>query len=260
LAAGGLGDGPARPVAAREGDASDAVVLDHCSDLVGTDQQRGERALGEASLLEDVLDGPRAAGDVRGVFQQTDVARGEIWGGKAEHLPEGEVPGHDRQYRPQRLVGDDRPRALVACDHLVLQVFGGDLGVVVTEPRALCDLVAGLTDGFPHLFGHQFGVVVLIFPQDLGRFRYESLARLDRRLAPLLEGLARPPNSFVSLLVRCLLEAIDHSSCCRIGTLNGHVATDHDEPLSTKGCPLRASLFVTVVRLTQPLFTSSPQQ
>ena len=92
--------------AAGEGDRRDPRILDHRAHLLGLDQQRLEDALGESGAAEDLLDRERALGHVRRVLEQPHVAGHERRRGEAEDLPEGEVPGHDREHRPDRLVGD----------------------------------------------------------------------------------------------------------------------------------------------------------
>ena len=59
-----------------------------------------------AGALEDLLDGQRAAGHVGGVLEHGAVAGHQRRRGEAEDLPEGEVPGHDRQHHAERLERD----------------------------------------------------------------------------------------------------------------------------------------------------------
>src|SRR5947208_2055851 len=81
----------------------------------------------------------RLAAYVRRVRQQRHVAGHQGGRGEAEELPVGEVPGHDRQHRPQRLVADEAlgsvgPHRLWGEEALRV------LGVEITDPRALVHL------------------------------------------------------------------------------------------------------------------------
>ena len=53
---------------------------------------------GKPAVAEGLLEGERAAGHVRGVLEHDRVPRGQRGRGAADHLPEGEVPGHDREH------------------------------------------------------------------------------------------------------------------------------------------------------------------
>lgn len=77
-------------------------------------------------------------------------------GGKAEHLLEWVVLGHDRENRLQRLVGDVRLRPRNDPDALVLEVLCGALDIVTTLSRALFHLGSGLIDQLPHLLCDQW--------------------------------------------------------------------------------------------------------
>ncbi len=106
----------AGPVAAGQGDGGDAVVLDQVgrrsSGTSGSAMTRVRNTfVRQAGVAEDLLDRERDTGDVRGVLEQSGVAGHQRRGGEAEHLPEGEVPRHDRQHGAQWLVADPAARA-----------------------------------------------------------------------------------------------------------------------------------------------------
>ena len=101
--------GHARPrrLAASECGCPDPIVFYDALHLLGCDQQRLELAGIEPALDKRLLDGQRTLRHIRGVLEQSDISRHERGRGEAEHLPEGKVPGHDRQHRPDRLVADE---------------------------------------------------------------------------------------------------------------------------------------------------------
>jgi hypothetical protein len=130
--------------------------MDRCAG----DQQRAEASSREPGVAEHLFDREGAAGDVRGVLQQSAVAGHQRRRGEAEDLPKGEVPWHHRQDHAQRLIGD------VALPRIRLHRFIGEeplgvLGVEVAVPRALLYLRLGFVDRLAHLTGDQFAVAAL---------------------------------------------------------------------------------------------------
>src|SRR5581483_3383959 len=101
-------------------------------------------------------DGQRTLGYIGGVLQDGRVAGHERRSREAEYLPEGEVPGHDRQNDTERLEAD-----------VALACIGGDgdtaqealslVGKVVAVPGAFGNLGLGLDDRLAHLGGDQSG-------------------------------------------------------------------------------------------------------
>ena len=82
-----------RTFTTRERCRSDTRIGQNAFHFVGTDQQRLKCARGEAALRKMLLNHQRALRHVRGVFQQTHVARHKRRGGKSEHLPERKFHG-----------------------------------------------------------------------------------------------------------------------------------------------------------------------
>ena len=161
--------------AAGERHGGDPRVVDDALHLVGPDQQRLEAALGEAGAAEEVLDGQRALRHVRGVLEQPDVAGHQRRRGEAEHLPEREVPRHDREHRAERLVGDEAPRG-AGLDGLVGEEPLGVLGVVAAAQRALRRLLDGGLERLAHLGHHQAAERVLLGLEDLGGLEHHPPA------------------------------------------------------------------------------------
>ena len=123
-----------------------------CSTARAGHQQRAEQALPAGPrVAEDLLDGQRRS---RGTFEAclstAAVAGHQRRRGEAEHLPEREVPGHDRQHDAQRLEGDVALGG-VGLDVLVGQEARGVLGVEVAVPGALLDFGFGFDDRLAHL-------------------------------------------------------------------------------------------------------------
>src|SRR5262249_48226048 len=72
----------------------------------GRDERGREEPSRESRLAEHFLDLKRAPRHVGGVLEDAGVAGHERRRGEAEHLPEGEVPGHHREDHPQRVEPD----------------------------------------------------------------------------------------------------------------------------------------------------------
>ena len=85
---------------------ADARIVEERRHVGRTNQERLEHAVGKAGAAEDVLDGERALRHVRRVLEEADVAGHQRRRGEAEHLPEREVPRHDREHDAERLVAD----------------------------------------------------------------------------------------------------------------------------------------------------------
>ncbi len=73
------------------------------------------------------------------MFEQSCIARREARCGKSEHLPEGEILGHDREHGAQRFVSDI-VFASLGGDQLISEKRCTVIGIVLTDPGALLDL------------------------------------------------------------------------------------------------------------------------
>ncbi len=145
-----------------------------------------ERALGEARLAEDLLDRQGAVGDVRSVLQEPDVAGHQRRRGEAEDLPEGEVPGHHGEDRPERVVADEAAGG-VGRDRLLGEEALGVLGVVPADRGALLGLSDAGADGLAHLEGHATAPLGLARLENLRGLRHPGRALGEGRPAPARE-------------------------------------------------------------------------
>ena len=181
-------DGPTSRTASRERHGSQTVVGDDVVNEIGGNQQRLEDTVGVAGFVKNILDGFGTAGDIRGVFQEADVAHSQVRRGEPEDLPEGKVPWHDCENRAERFVDSLDARVGRTGVALWLEILAGRLGVVVTDPRALLDFGDGLSDGFTHLSGHRLGVLLFVLAEDFSCALEQLFAFPERTIPPLLEG------------------------------------------------------------------------
>jgi len=110
------------------------------------------------------------------MLEQPNIARHQGGGGETEDLPEGKVPGHDRQHRTQREMANVAS-ALVGRHLLVGQILLGVLGVMAANPGALLRLAGGGLLGFAHLQSHQAAPAL--------RFGLENFGRSPHLLRPI---------------------------------------------------------------------------
>ncbi len=142
------------------------------------------------------------------MLEQAHVARHQRRGGEAEDLPEGEVPGHHRQHRAERVEAHQALRG-VGLDRLLGEEALGVLGVVVADPGALLDLGLGLDDRLAHLAGHQLGQLALAPAQQGGGPGQTPRALGEGGAAPGLEGLSGPLQTLLDSARAQLLVAGD---------------------------------------------------
>ena len=117
----------------------DSRIGDHVSDLFRRNHQAAENTLGKATLRKYSLDRQGTLRHIGSVFEHSCIARHEVRCGKSEHLPEGEIPGHDRERRVQRFVSDIAFASLGG-DQLISEEWYAVIGIVLTDPCALLDL------------------------------------------------------------------------------------------------------------------------
>ncbi len=159
---------------------------------------------------------------VRGVLEQARVAGHQRRGGEAEHLPEGEVPGHHRQHETERLEGHVAPRGVRSARARAARKRSRVLGVVVAAAGALVGLGAALGQRLAHLERHQARQLVPPLaqqragaPQRPRRARRTSSApRLERRAAaaPSAAATSSGVASSYSRIGSPLAGLTDHSA------------------------------------------------
>ena len=140
------------------------------------------------------------------MLQEADVPRHERRGGEAEDLPEGEVPGHDGEHRPERQEADERARR--ARLHLLVgEEALAVLGVEAADPGALLGLGDGRPEGLAHLEGHDPTPVLLAALEHVPGAGEQGGALGEWAPAPGAEGRRRTGEPGVELGVRDLVEA-----------------------------------------------------
>ena len=102
------------------------------------------------------------------MLQKADISGHQARSDEAKHLPEGEIPRHDRQNHTERLVSNET----FLCrrfDDLVGQESLCVFRVIAAHPGALGGLGHGRLERLPHFRGHQ--------PPKRCFFGFENLAR-----------------------------------------------------------------------------------
>ena len=147
-------------VAAREGDRAHPRVGDRSAGGLVREQHRPKQSIGEPRVPEHLLDVERAPRHVGRVLQDPRIPGYERWRRESEHLPEREIPGHDREHRSERFELDVAARCVTRA-WLLGEEGCGLLGVVLARPRALLDLSHALCQRLAHLERHGTGVRLL---------------------------------------------------------------------------------------------------
>ena len=144
----------------------------------------------EAGVLEDLLDGERAAGHVGRVLEEAGVAGHEGGRGEAEHLPEWEIPRHDREHGAE---GQERHEALagVGLYHFRGEEALGVVRVVAANPRALLRLRPAPGQRLAHLDRHQAGQLLLALVEQVRRAPHPRGPVGEARPLPSGGGAAR---------------------------------------------------------------------
>src|SRR5262249_26342244 len=147
-----------------EGHSCDAGIFDDPGSL-GTGYKDGSQdALGQPGFLKDALDLQSNPRDVGGMFENGSVACHQCRSGKAEDLPVGKVPGHDRQNDTQRTEGDVALSG-VGDNFFISKEAFGIVSKKVAVPGAFFDFGLGLCDRFAHFKDSSARQCSLVVPQ-----------------------------------------------------------------------------------------------
>ena len=169
-----------------------------------------KRPAREAGVPEDAPRWPaRSRETLRRVLQQARVAGHEGGRGEAEHLPEREVPGHDREHDARA-----GAKATKLREASVATVSGARnppacLARSSRRPRRTSPLRPALGHGLAHLHGHEPGEVVLALAQQGARAAHGPAPLREGHPPPFLEGTLRVGDRALDLRGRCLVVGLD---------------------------------------------------
>ena len=160
-------DGTSGLFAAGQGGGPNLRMLQELGHPLAADREEEEEAFREAGIAEQTFNGPSAAAHIGGVLEQSGISGHQGRRREAEHLPEGEIPRHDRQHDP------DRIEAQVAQHGLGLHPFGRQevfcvIGIIAAQPGTFGDLAARFGNGFSHFQRDEAGEFFLPFVQKFG--------------------------------------------------------------------------------------------
>ena len=105
-----LGDPAPGHVAAGERDPAHPRVGDQSRDRVGAGDESSQATVRESRLSHQSLQCQGGAEAIRRVLKYGSVSGHQGGSGKPQHLPEGVIPGHDRQDHSQGPEGDEAAR------------------------------------------------------------------------------------------------------------------------------------------------------
>jgi len=224
MAAGRRPDCAAGDVAARQGDSNDARVLDQTTGCRTGHEHGPEDPVREASGAEHLFDGEGALRHVGGVLEDSGVARHQRRRGKAEQLPEREIPRHDGQHRAERrklhvAVGGAR-RMRLRCQEAL-----GVVGEVGAGPRTFLDLGFGFDDGLAHFSRGERRQATLLGPQIRRRGAHAWRAVGEGHAAPRRERTVRTGQRRLDLGVGRRRKPPQHLFGCRVDRLDDLLRT-----------------------------------
>lgn len=208
---------PAGAFAAGESNGNDAIIGNQIGDGVGSDQQGLKRAIVEAGAKKDLFDGERALRDVRGVLEQTDIARHQCRCSEAENLPERKIPGHHGEHRTEGLKCDPRLARL----HLYFPVAKKRLGivcVVAAGSRAFLSLGDCPLYRLPHLERHQLPETPLLLLENQCDGAHSLRPVLERRALRLRERTRRQRQFLIDRARAQGSERPEDLACRRVGS------------------------------------------
>lgn len=201
--------------AAGDGHRRDAVVIDDLRNAVIGGVHPTEHAIRQAGGGKNLAQQAGAAHHVRGMLQQVAVAGQQDRHRAAQHLPDREVPRHDRQNGAQRTIRNHR----LIIFHLRgfrRQHRRAVLGVPVAEVGRFRHLAARLSDRLAHLecnhLGHLFPAGAQRSPdatQGVG-------AVGERRLTPLAIACRGESDSRIDLAFAGPGQRGDHLTGSRV--------------------------------------------
>ncbi len=187
VGAGQAGDRAAGPLRAGERDAGHARVADQRGDGVDLHEEVRQHARGKSRALEEVLEELRTGRDVGRVLEEHHVAGHDRRDAEAHDLPEGEVPGHDGQDRPEGVEADPAA-ASAGLDRLGGEEARGVLREVAHRQGALGRLALSGREGLAHLAREHLADHGDLALDELGGAGHDEGAVRDRRGAPGPEG------------------------------------------------------------------------
>ena len=240
-------DGASGRLAAGDRHCRDAIVGDERGHGVRPDEQRLEHALGRAGAAKQILERQRALRDVRGVLEEAHVAGHQRRRGKPDHLPEGEIPGHDRQHHAERLEADRVARVGRGGDDLRPHELLAALGVVTAGRGALGRLVRRRTDQLPHLQRHQPAERLPLALQNLSGACHDLGALAERTAAPGSEGCRRARQLRFHLWCALHLEDPQSLAVGRVDALDLHASNVMQPRRSGWMSPQPSSLLYTAM-------------
>ena len=100
------------------------------------------------------------------MFQQSNMAGHQSWRNKAKDLPEGKIPGHHSQDRPQRQISDEATFG-TSLDSLIGQKAFSVFGIIAATNGTLHSFSHRSLDRLAHFQHHQLRTFIFFFFEKL---------------------------------------------------------------------------------------------
>jgi hypothetical protein len=150
------------------------------------------------------------------VLEQDRVAQHQVRRDEAGDLVAREVPRHDAEQRPDRLL---RQHRFAAADRqrLVRQQGRAALAVVPEDIGDDADFAAAFVDPLPHFQGHDRGQLVGALGEQLRRAQHDRGAFGDRPGPPSRESAVHPLDRGADLVVGRVRDLVHQLARRRVG-------------------------------------------
>jgi hypothetical protein len=208
-------------LAASESGGGYARIVQNAIDLRGPDEQSLENTLRETRPEKNVFNLQGTLWNIGRMLEQAYIAGDQAGRDEAETLPEGKVPGHDRENDAERLIANETLGGSGG-DDFVGDEFCAVFGVIAAAKGALFGFSDGRAEGFPHFEGHQAADRLFFSFENFAGSGHPAGTIGKRRMAVTLKSLGGFGDFFVDLRVRERIEFLDDFTCCGIDSGNGH--------------------------------------
>ena len=172
--------------AAGQGDGPNPGIVDQDTDAGSRNEYRVKDSRFETRPVENVRNRQGTARNVGCVFQNRRIPGHQGRSRKSKHLPEREIPWHDRENDAQGFK-NNLARHRPGLDRLGIEKGPGVIGVILQHPGAFPGLGTTLCNRLAHFQGHEFGERLLLITKDCRGPAHPLCPVIEAARAPVLE-------------------------------------------------------------------------
>ena len=167
-------------------------MIDKRCYLPAADEHIRKNMLRKSGPPENTFNSLGTPRHIRCMLKQTDIACHQAGRCETEYLPEGKVPGHNRQNDTQGFEGHITLAGIRIHNFVPKKAFCLP-GIVATYPGALGYLRSGFPNDLAHLAGDEPGIFFFMVFQDTGGTVHKLRPRCKGSAAPGIKANLGPP-------------------------------------------------------------------